>query len=178
MKKFSREEIEAAGHRHNHHDDKTAMTLSAQTHPTLNRVTGKLEERPNIARTPGLKSAKGSGSVPVHPAFRDRHAESLNPSWRELAPDAAGQGPLDGEYRGKVERPVRPSFGMRSRTNDTTHAGPPGVNFYDNAGHGANAECRELGRLIMNEATISGSNRLPDAPAFNNGPTKVRTTQK
>jgi hypothetical protein len=177
MKKHQRSDLEARGHTVSHTDDRTHETVKAQLHQTLDRATGTIVERGNIARTPGVNSAKGQGAVPVHPSMRNRHAESINSNWRDLSPDAnpAAAGPLDGgEPRGKMPKPVQPSFGMRSRIADTAAPMPPGMNHRMNVGRGVNSD---LGKKIMTEATISGSNKLPEAPNYG-GTVQIRPASK
>lgn len=84
MKKHTREDLEARGHTVHHFDDKTVMTVKAQLHQTLDRNTGKIVERPNIARTPGINSAKGAGCVPIHPGMRAR-TDLPSKNWRDLS---------------------------------------------------------------------------------------------
>ena len=80
-------------------------------HPTLNRRTGVMEDKPNLARSGG--QPKGQGCVPVHSGMRDRTGgKSLPGNWRDLSPDASSPNPLDPEPRGKEYAPVKASPGM------------------------------------------------------------------
>jgi hypothetical protein len=175
--KHRREDLEARGHVVNHVDDRTHEMVKAQLHQTLDRATGTIVERGNIARTPGPNSAKGQGCVPVHSGTRDRHGESLNANWRELAPDANPAGPLAVEPRGpKGMQKIQPSFGQRSRINDTHAPLPPGQNHRLNLGR---SDLSTLGKKIMDEANLhsSGSNKLPEAPNYG-GTVSVRPASK
>ncbi len=160
MKKHRRADLEARGHVVNHVDDRTFETVKAQTHQSLDRKTGRIVERGNIARSPGINSAKGAGSVPVHANMRSRAGESMATNWRDLAPDASSPNPLDPEVPGKRLTPPQPSFGMRSRIADTEGASP-GQNHSANVGRGVD---RMLGRKLIAEALSSGSTALPSAP--------------
>lgn len=160
MRKHQAADLEARGHVVNHVDDRTFETVQAQTHQSLDRRTGRIVERGNIARTPGPNSAKGQGAVPTHPSMRNRAGESMSTSWRDLAPDASSPNPLAPEVPGKRLTPPQPVFGQRSRIADTEGASP-GVNHMLNVGRGVD---RMLGRKMIAEALSSGSNKLPDAP--------------
>ncbi len=144
-----------------HVEDREHETVNAQLHHTLDRKTGKVVEQPNIARTPGPKSAKGQGIVPVHSSMRSRTGiDSHNPNWRELS-DASSPMPLDPVITGKRLDSAAPAFGMRSRTRDAVGAAPPGAMHAMNKGHGVN---NDLGKAMMDEAIHNGG--IPEMPNF------------
>jgi hypothetical protein len=155
--KHKPEDLKRAGYRVNHVDDRSPDHVTSQLHQTLDRRTGTVVERPNLARSGGRP--KGQGGVVVHSSMRSRTGiESHNPNWRELS-DASSPMPLDPVITGKRLTQPAPAFGMRSRTRDAVGAAPPGAMHAMNEGHGMN---NDLGKAMMDEAVHNGG--IPQMP--------------